>query len=117
MEKQANVRCVATGSDSVFFGSSDGVVRILNQGFKVIRTFKAYDAGSITHMKQIQGTSLLVTIAEDLSTEPLLKVWALDKLEKKSGSPRCQSQLSIHNGRKPFPVCDYLVMKFLVLTG
>jgi vacuolar protein sorting-associated protein 11 len=55
-------------------------------------------------MKQVQGTSLLVTIAEDLPNEPILKVWALDKLEKKTGVPRCQSTLSIHNGRKPFPV-------------
>jgi hypothetical protein len=85
-------------------GSSDGVVRILNQGFKVVRTFKAYDGGSISHMKQVPGTSLLVTIAEDLSTEPLLKVWALDKLDKKTGVPKCLSQLNVHNGRKPFPV-------------
>lgn len=55
-------------------------------------------------MKQVQGTSLLVTIAEDLLHDPVLKVWALDKLEKKTGSPRCQSQLDIHNGRKQFPV-------------
>lgn len=55
-------------------------------------------------MKQVQGTSLLVTIAEDMPHEPVLKVWALDKLEKKTGIPRCVSTLSINNGRKPFPV-------------
>jgi len=98
------VTCVASGSDNVFFGSSDGIVRILSQAFKTIRTFKAHETGSITHMKQVQGTALLVTIAEDLSNEPVLKVWALDKLEKKTGSPKCQSTLSIHNGRKQFPV-------------
>jgi vacuolar protein sorting-associated protein 11 len=102
--QQVNITCVATGSDNIFFGSADGIVRILSQAFKTIRTFKAYETASITHMKQVQGTSLLVTIAEDLSNEPLLKVWALDKLEKKSGSPRCQCTLSIHNGRKQFPV-------------
>ena len=69
-----------------------------------MRSFKAHDVGSITHMKQVQGTSLLVTIAEDLSNEPVLKVWALDKLEKKTGIPRCQCTLGIHNGRKQFPV-------------
>ena len=107
--QQANITCVATGSDNIFFGSADGIVRILSRAFKTIRTFKAYDAASITHMKQVQGTSLLVTIAEDLSNEPVLKVWALDKLEKKTGTPRCQCTLSIHNGRKQFPVschCD-----------
>lgn len=55
-------------------------------------------------MKQVEGTSLLVTIAEDLSHEPILKVWALDKPVKKTGLPTCQSSLSIQNGRKQFPV-------------
>ena len=45
-----------------------------------------------------------MTIAEDLSNEPVLKVWALDKTEKKDGGPKCLSTLSIHNGRKQFPV-------------
>lgn len=104
---------MTSGSESVFFGSDDGVVRILSQAFKVVRSFKAYEAGSITHMKQIQGTALLVTIAEDLSNEPLLKVWALDKLEKKTGIPRCQSTLSIHNGRKQFPISAFAALEDL----
>lgn len=59
-------------------------------------------------MKQVDGTALLVTIAEDLSNEPVLKVWALDKTEKKSGSPKCLSTVGIHNGRKQFPVGIYV---------
>jgi len=55
-------------------------------------------------MKQVETTSLLVTISEDLSHEPVLKVWALDKTEKKTGGPRCLSTLSIQNGRRQFPV-------------
>lgn len=55
-------------------------------------------------MKQIEGTSLLVTIAEDLLNEPTLKVWALDKLEKKTGLPTCLSTVSVQNGRRQFPV-------------
>jgi len=55
-------------------------------------------------MKQLDGTALLITIAEDLSHEPILKVWALDKTEKKTGAPKCLSTLNIQNGRKPFPV-------------
>lgn len=70
----------------------------------MVRTFKAHEKGSITHLKQVDGTSLLVTIAEDLSTEPVLKVWALDKTEKKGGGPKCLSTVSIQNGRKQFPV-------------
>lgn len=101
---QNNVTCLCTGSQSLFVGSSDGTVQILSRSFKVLRSFKAADHGSIMHMKQIENTSLLVTIAEDLSSEPVLKVWALDKTEKKSGSPRCLSTTAVQNGRRLFPV-------------
>lgn len=79
--------------------------------------------GQITQMKQVEGTSLLVTIAvrlelmgvlreeadeiqEDMSSEPVLKVWSLDKPVKKTGLPTCQSELRIKNGQKQFPVSD-----------
>jgi len=73
-----------------------------------VRDFKAHDTGSITQIKQVEGTALLVTISEDLSNEPILKVWALDQTEKKTGAPKCLSTLSIHNGRKQFPVSSPL---------
>ncbi|KAL9085048.1 MAG: hypothetical protein Q9165_007789 [Trypethelium subeluteriae] len=108
--QQGNVSAVAAGSENVFFGSADGVVRILSQPFKVVRSFKAHETGAITHMKQVEGTTLLVTIAEDLSSEPTLKVWALDKLDKKTGIPRCQSTISIKNGRKQFPITVFAAL-------
>jgi hypothetical protein len=54
-------------------------------------------------MRQINDTALLVTVAEDLSNEPILKVWALDT-EKKDGGPRCLSTVSVQNARRQFPV-------------
>ena len=54
-------------------------------------------------MRQINNTALLVTVAEDLSNEPVLKVWALDT-EKKDGGPRCLSTISVQNARRQFPV-------------
>ncbi|KAH0541991.1 hypothetical protein FGG08_003540 [Glutinoglossum americanum] len=47
---------------------------------------------------------------EDLSSEPVLKVWALDKTEKRTGAPRCQSTLSIHNNRKQFPISAFAAL-------
>lgn len=107
------ISCVCSGSENLFLGSSDGVVRIVSSSFKVLRSFQAYDAGSITHMKQVDGTSLLVTIAEDMSNEPVLKVWALDKPIKKTGLPTCQSTLAIQNGRKPFPISAFAAVEDL----
>ncbi|KAI9836467.1 MAG: hypothetical protein M1819_001499 [Sarea resinae] len=111
--ESTDISCVCSGSDNVFIASFDGSVRILSQAFKVVRSFKAYESGSITHIKQVEGTALLVTIAEDVSNEPILKVWALDKTEKKTGSPRCQSTLSIQNGRKPFPISAFSALEDL----
>ncbi|KAH8601223.1 vacuolar protein sorting protein-like protein [Bisporella sp. PMI_857] len=104
------ISCICSGSENLFLGSHDGKVRILSSTFKVLRTFQAHDVGSITQMKQVEGTSLLVTIAEDLPNEPVLKVWALDKPVKKTGLPTCQSTLSISNGRKPFPISAFTAL-------
>ena len=57
------ISCVCSGSDSLFLGSDDGVVRILSPTFKILRSFQAHETGSITYMKQLEGTSLLVTIS------------------------------------------------------
>lgn len=92
------------GSEHVYLGTTGGVVHTLSKTFNVTNSFKAHDSGSITHIKQPKGTSLLVTIAEDLSNEPTLKVWSFDKAEKKNIAPRCLSTITIQNARRTFPV-------------
>lgn len=55
--------CVTSGSGNLFLGSYDGFVRIVSSGWKVVQSFRAHDAGAVTHMRQVEGTSLLVTVA------------------------------------------------------
>ena len=98
------MKSLCTGSGSLFVGTEDGFVHIISSTFKIVRSFRASDSGSINHIKQIQGTALLVTIAEDISSEPILKVWALDTSEKKTGAPQCLSTVSVNNARRRFPV-------------
>lgn len=107
-------------------------MRIVGQSWKVVRSFQAYETGApVTHMRQVEGTSLLVTVAvreihslgavdgiadeaalqEEPSAgasvnQPVLKVWALDKPVKKTGIPTCLSTVAVNNGKKPFPVRD-----------
>ncbi len=104
---QSDLTSVTTGSESLFLGDSHGTVRVLSKAFKVIRTFRAADSpdASIVHLKQLPNTSFLVTVAEDLSSDPVLKVWALDKIEKKTGGPKCLCTVGIQNGKRQFPVC------------
>ncbi|KAJ0124585.1 vacuolar membrane protein [Diaporthe amygdali] len=97
------ISSVCSGSDSLFLGSSDGHVRIVGPSWRIVRSFQAHENVRISHMRQVEGTSLL----EDLSGEPVLKVWALDKPVKKTGMPTCLSSVTIHNGRKQFPVSAF----------
>ncbi|PGG98747.1 hypothetical protein AJ79_08767 [Helicocarpus griseus UAMH5409] len=102
-----DISTLCNGSQNLFLGTNDGLVHILSQSFKVLRSFKAHDTGSITHMRQVDSTALLVTISEDLLNEPVLKVWALDREEKKSGAPKCLSTVLVQNGRRQFPVSAF----------
>ncbi|CAI7676120.1 unnamed protein product [Penicillium pancosmium] len=108
----SDLSSLCTGSSNLFLGTNDGFVHIVTSTFRVIRSFKAHDAGSIQHMKQINGTSLLVTVAEDLSNEPVLKVWALDT-ELKDGTPRCLSTVLVQNARRQFPISAFAVVEDL----
>ncbi|KAI1488971.1 vacuolar protein sorting protein-like protein [Biscogniauxia mediterranea] len=104
------ISSVCSGSESLFLGSDNGYVRIVGPSWKVVRSFQAHETGRITHMRQVEGTSLLVTVSEDLSNEPVLKVWALDKPVKKTGLPTCLSTLNINNGRKQFPISAFTAL-------
>lgn len=90
-------------------GTPEGSVHLLDQNFKAARSWKAHDRGSITHVEQVAETPYLLTLAEDLSNEPELKVWSLDQTEKKTGAPRCLCTLTVQNGRKSFPVTAFTV--------
>ncbi|OQO09495.1 hypothetical protein B0A48_04897 [Cryoendolithus antarcticus] len=106
---QGSVSCVAAGADRIYAGTPDGTIHSLDQSFKPSRTWQAHSSGSVSHIRQLPGTSYLLSIAEDLVHEPELKVWALDQLEKKTQQPRCLCTVSIQNGRKNFPVSAFAV--------
>ncbi|KAJ5894757.1 hypothetical protein N7495_006448 [Penicillium taxi] len=105
----SDLSSLCTGSANLFLGTTDGFVHVVSSTFRVVRSFKAHDTGSITHMKQIDGTALLVTVAEDLSNEPVLKVWGLDT-ETKGGNPRCLSTVSVQNARRQFPISAFTAL-------
>ncbi|EXJ84853.1 hypothetical protein A1O3_05528 [Capronia epimyces CBS 606.96] len=107
-----DVVSLTTGADSLFLGSSDGSVRILSRALKVAHSFHASDIAdaAVTHLKQIPDTPFLVTLSENLSSDPLLRVWALDKTEKKTGAPRCLCTIAVQNGRRQFPVSALVVL-------
>ena len=41
------------------------------------------------------------------NTDAVMKIWHLDKLDKKTKGPQLQSTINIHAGSHPFPVRSY----------
>ncbi|KAG6190410.1 hypothetical protein E4U36_002893 [Claviceps purpurea] len=101
------ISSICAGSENLFIGGNDGSVSIMGKNWSLIRRFQAHETGRVTHMRQVEGTSLLVTVAEDLSAEPVLKAWALDKLVAQTKMPTCLSTLTINNGRRQFPISAF----------
>ena len=58
-----DVSSVCAGSENLFLGGGDGSVSAVAKNWKVVNTFQAHDAGRVTHLCQVEGTSILVTVA------------------------------------------------------
>lgn len=58
-----DVSSVCAGSESLFLGGSDGSVSVVGKNWKIVNKFQAHDTGRVTNMRQIEGTSILVTVA------------------------------------------------------
>lgn len=61
--ESGEISSVCSGSESLFLGSEDGHVRIIGPSWKIVRSFLAHETGSIRHMRQVEGTSFLVTVS------------------------------------------------------
>lgn len=107
--KQGSTDCVVAGTNYVFASTPGATIHLLNHHFKSTRSWKAHDRGDVRHIRQIPSTSYLLTLSEDLTHEPELRVWNLDVNEKKTGNPKCLCSLIVQNGRKNFPVTAFTV--------
>jgi len=77
-------------------------------------TFTAYEGGRITHMKRVENTSTLITIGELSTPDSILKIWQLDKIDKKTKGPHLQATINITPGSEPFPVLSNLVLTLIL---
>lgn len=100
---------VSAGVSSIFVGTPDGHIHSLDQTFKAAKTWRAHDSGSVVVIQQVAGTSHLISVAETLSSEPQLRVWALDQHDRKTNAPKCLCTLTIKNALKTFPVTAFAV--------
>lgn len=85
-----------------------GSVHLLNKDFESVRSWVAHVGGRVTHMIDRRG--ILVTIGEEENvTSPLLKIWDLGKIDKKTGAPNLLRSVKIQHGPRPHPVSTIAV--------
>ncbi|KAK9481024.1 hypothetical protein V1514DRAFT_65848 [Lipomyces japonicus] len=112
-----NVSALCSGSGSLFLGTTKGVVKIVSQSLKLQVSFVAHDNGAtITHISQVPDTAYLITIAESESVEPQLKIWSLDKADKKSDGPKCNTSINIHT-KKILPITAFAISDDLSIVA
>ncbi|KAK9461542.1 uncharacterized protein V1516DRAFT_648670 [Lipomyces oligophaga] len=91
-----NVSAVCSGSGMLYLGTSDGFVKIVSRSLKLQVSFTAHEKMEISYMEQIEGTPILITVAESETVEPQIKFWMLDTPDKKSQGPKCNSTITVH---------------------
>ncbi|CAN6618315.1 E3 ubiquitin-protein ligase Pep5p [Trichomonascus vanleenenianus] len=103
---------------SVFFGTNDGVVKEFTQDMELRQQFAAYDdSWSITQLKYLEGTSLLLTIGEKQGEPLKLHLWDLEKFSKGTTTPHCHTTVNITNGRNTFPLSAFAISSDYSILG
>ncbi|KNC99120.1 tethering complex subunit PEP5 [Spizellomyces punctatus DAOM BR117] len=98
------------GRGHLFFGDATGAIIILNHALSVVFSFQAHDR-RVTHLKHMKYRNQLVSIGEDESGIPIVKVWNLDKPDKAAKTPILQRSSKIQYGHKVFPVTALAVLE------
>lgn len=104
-----------SGRGRLLVADSKGYIHILSKTFAIVQKFAAYEGGRVTHMKQLKQRNMLVTLGEEEATgsAPVLRVWDLDRTDRRTGSPLLQRSFKVQVGNKPFPVSAFACLESL----
>ncbi|KAH6902717.1 vacuolar membrane protein [Coprinopsis sp. MPI-PUGE-AT-0042] len=97
------ISTVASSSRGMLVADIHGSVHLLNRDFETVTSWVAHVAGRVTHMVERNG--ILVTLGEeDTVKSPLLKIWAIEDRDKKTGSPMLLRSAKVQQSNRPHPV-------------
>ncbi|KAI8593020.1 hypothetical protein BDZ88DRAFT_405220 [Geranomyces variabilis] len=98
------------GRGHLFFGDASGFITILNHAMAVVFSFQAHNH-RVTLMRHMKYKNQLVSVGEDDSGIPIVKVWNLDKPDQTANTPALQRSSKIQYGQKVFPVTALAVLE------
>ncbi|ODQ66416.1 hypothetical protein NADFUDRAFT_69604 [Nadsonia fulvescens var. elongata DSM 6958] len=106
---------ICAADERVFFAvtkSAGILVKGFDQDLGLVNSWVAYASGwTVSYMKYIPEARILITVAENLGSPVLVKLWSLKKLDKKTNQPKCQSTLSVVNGSNTYPISAFAISR------
>ncbi|KAF8337359.1 uncharacterized protein EI90DRAFT_3144449 [Cantharellus anzutake] len=98
----SEISVTASSSVGILIADIYGLVHILDRTWVKLHSWQAFLNGRVTHMAESRG--ILVSIGEEESRIPQLKVWDITHKDKKTGKPTLLRSAKVPLGPKPFPV-------------
>jgi len=97
------------GRGHLIFGDSAGLITLVNYSLNLNYSYPAHPS-SITHVKIMKYKNILVSVGEDESLVPNIKVWNLDKMNKNTKSPVCLRTIKVNHAGKISPVTSIAIL-------
>jgi len=97
------------GRGHLIFGDSAGLITLVNYSLNLNYSYPAHPS-SITHVKIMKYKNILVSVGEDESNVPNIKVWNLDKINKNTKSPVCLRTIKVNHTGKISPVTSIAIL-------
>ncbi|KAJ3114405.1 Vacuolar protein sorting-associated protein 11, partial [Nowakowskiella sp. JEL0407] len=108
--QDTEVTASASGKGHLFFGDKSGNIIVLNHYLSVVLNWSAHP-NKVTNLIKLSAKNLLVSVGEDESGVPIVKVWNLDKLDKNTRNPVLSRSNKIQLGSRVFPVTTVAVLE------
>ncbi|KII88329.1 hypothetical protein PLICRDRAFT_688881 [Plicaturopsis crispa FD-325 SS-3] len=103
VQHASEISTVASSSAGVLVADIHGSVHLLDRDFATVKVWIAHVGGRVTHMAERKG--ILITLGEeDAVRSPLLKIWDLQKTDKKTDAPTLLRSTKVQPSNRPHPV-------------
>lgn len=114
--KDIDITTCTSGHGSIVFGDTEGAVHMLNRDLDLI-SFRAYEL-RVSHLYQLKQHNIIVSVGSDeTGTNPVIKVWNLDKLDKSGNPMATRITRALPGNGRPSPVTALTVSENLNLMA
>ncbi|PIK39430.1 putative vacuolar protein sorting-associated protein 11-like [Apostichopus japonicus] len=114
--KDVDITACTSGHGNIVFGDTEGAIHMLSRDLDLV-SFRAYEL-RVSHLYQLKQHNIIVSVGNDESgTNPIIKVWHLDKLDKSGNPTATRLTRALPGNGRPSPVTAMTVSENLNLMA